>query len=135
MPGVTSANNSHWFYIKAAPKTDIIFFLFEQSNCQNESFLLLQETNTGRTPLMCAIEKLDITLVETFVNLIDNTKMRQLLKSESFDGKNVHSIIEEIKATFTMNDYKKLTDLLKFSTTNDDQLSIGSSGYDSIFSM
>ncbi|XP_052086498.1 ANK repeat-containing protein nipk-1-like [Mytilus californianus] len=73
----------------------------------------LQETKTGRTPLMCAIEKLDITLVETFVKLIDHTKMRQLLKSETFDGKNVHSIIEELKDSFTKNDYKKLTDLLR----------------------
>ncbi|CAC5384015.1 unnamed protein product [Mytilus coruscus] len=73
----------------------------------------LQETKTGRTPLMCAIEKLDITLVEKFVKLIDHSKMRQLLKSETFDGKNVHSIIEELKDSFTKNDYKKLTDLLR----------------------
>lgn len=84
-------------------------------------FFLLQETKSGRTPLMCAIEKLDITLVERFVRRIDHTKMRQLLKSESFDGKNVHSIIEELKDSFAKNNYRKLTDLLR--NINEDPLS------------
>ncbi|XP_052059273.1 uncharacterized protein LOC127699935 [Mytilus californianus] len=84
----------------------------------------LQETNTGRTPLMCAIEKLDITLVEIFVTLIDPKNLQHVLKAESFQGKNVHSIIEESKHVLNQRDYKRLNDLLM--NTNEETQSVSS---------
>lgn len=61
---------------------------------------------------MCAIETLDIALVEIFVKLIKPKQLQQALKAESFEGKNVPSIIDESKHVFNEHDFKKLNDLL-----------------------
>ncbi|CAG2246465.1 JADE3 [Mytilus edulis] len=56
--------------------------------------------------------KSDITLVEIFVKLINPKRLQQVLKAESFEGKNVPLIIDESKHVFNEHDFKKLNDLL-----------------------
>ncbi|KAL5020108.1 hypothetical protein ScPMuIL_003000 [Solemya velum] len=71
-----------------------------------------QDMRSGKTPLMYAIETKDYDLVETMIKLFEPSKLRHIIKSQTFDGCTCLKITEGLKGSFEKNTWEKLWKLL-----------------------
>ncbi|OWF40053.1 uncharacterized protein LOC110464266 [Mizuhopecten yessoensis] len=72
-----------------------------------------QDKKNGKTPLMYAIEKRDIALVERMLNMFDSgAKLRNIIKSQTFDGSTCIKIAEGLKAEFQPDIWQRLINTL-----------------------
>lgn len=78
-----------------------------------------QDKKSGKTPLMYAIEKRDCMLIERMLRLFDPKKLRNVVKSQTFDGSNCLRIAEGRKSEFNPQDWQKLWDLLNKACTGE----------------
>lgn len=78
-----------------------------------------QDKKSGKTPLMYAIEKRDYILIEKMLRLFDPKKLRNVIKSQTFDGSNCLKIAEGRKSEFNPQDWQRLWDLLNKACTGE----------------
>lgn len=71
-----------------------------------------QDKKSGKTPLMYAIEKKDYNLVESVLRLFEPSKLKNIVKSATFDGSSCIKIAEGLKNDFQPDTWKKLWSLL-----------------------
>ena len=76
-------------------------------------YLYLQDKKSGKTPLMYAIEHRDISLVETILSAVEPSKLRNLVKTQAFDGSSCLKIAEGIKKDFNTCEFNRLWDILQ----------------------
>lgn len=72
-----------------------------------------QDKKCGKTPLMYAIEKRDILLVEALLRMFDKTKLRSYVRSQTFDGRTCQKIAEGLKQDLHPDQWNKLWNLLE----------------------
>ena len=68
---------------------------------------------------MYAIEKRDYILIEKMLRLFDPKKLRNVIKSQTFDGSNCLKIAEGRKSEFNPQDWQRLWDLLNKACTGE----------------
>ncbi|CAC5387552.1 unnamed protein product [Mytilus coruscus] len=78
-----------------------------------------QDKKSGKTPLMYAIEKRDCILIEKMLRLFDPKKLRNVIKSSTFDGSNCLKIAEGRKSEFNPQEWQRLWDLLNKACTGE----------------
>ncbi|XP_048777459.2 NF-kappa-B inhibitor zeta-like isoform X2 [Ostrea edulis] len=71
-----------------------------------------QDKKSGKTPLMYAIEKKDYNLVESVLRLFEPSKLKNIVKSATFDGSSCIKIAEGLKNDYQPDMWKKLWSLL-----------------------
>ena len=75
--------------------------------------LFLQDKKSGKTPLMYAIEKKNHELVETILKCVDSDKVRNVVKTQAFDGSSCIKIAEGLKGSFDVEIWNKLWNSLQ----------------------
>lgn len=92
-------------------------------NCQNVSLLLKNKANpnlpdrcSGKTPLMYAIESKDYSMVEAILKAVESSKIPELLKAKTFDGRTCMKIADGLRTEFDPHTWQKLYNIL--STVN-----------------
>lgn len=78
----------------------------------DQNLLLFQDKKSGKTPLMYAIEKKDYNLVESVLRLFEPSKLKNIVKSATFDGSSCIKIAEGLKNDYQPDMWKKLWSLL-----------------------
>lgn len=74
---------------------------------------MAQDKKSGKTPLMYAIEHRNISLVETILGAVDHSKVRNVVKTQAFDGSSCLKIAEGIKRDFNDFEFNRLWDILQ----------------------
>ena len=72
-----------------------------------------QDQKSGKTPLMYAIEQRDLLLVETILECIDPSKMRNVVRTQAFDGSSCLKIAEGLKDNYNIQAWNKLWNSLQ----------------------
>lgn len=72
-----------------------------------------QDKKSGKTPLMYSIEHRSIALVETILSAVEPSKMRNVVKTQAFDGSSCLKIAEGIKKDFNGHEFNRLWDILQ----------------------
>ncbi|KAK3581727.1 hypothetical protein CHS0354_015495 [Potamilus streckersoni] len=72
-----------------------------------------QDKKNGKTPLMYAIERKDFSLVECIVAEVKQPKLRNLVKTQAFDGTTCLKLAEGIQKDFDTLTWNKLWNLLQ----------------------
>ncbi|KAL3887323.1 hypothetical protein ACJMK2_027265 [Sinanodonta woodiana] len=72
-----------------------------------------QDKKNGKTPLMIAIEKKDFSLVECIIAEVKQPKLRNLVKTQAFDGTTCLKLAEGIQKDFDTVTWNKLWNLLQ----------------------
>lgn len=79
-----------------------------------------QDKTSGKTPLMYAIEKRDATLVERMLCMCDSgVKLRNIIKSQTFDGNTCIKIAEGLKNNFHPDHWQRLINTLNAALNGD----------------
>ena len=76
-------------------------------------FFILQDQKSGKTPLMYAIEQRDLLLVETILSCIEPSKMRNVVRTQAFDGSSCLKIAEGLKDSYNVQAWNKLWNSLQ----------------------
>ncbi|XP_029636545.1 uncharacterized protein LOC115211934 [Octopus sinensis] len=91
-------------------------------NCVNVSLLLkngadpeVYDGRNGMTPLMHAIERKDINLIEAIVKHVDPAKFQKMLSARTFSERTCSMIAEELQNKFDPSVYRKLTSILSLN--------------------
>lgn len=91
-------------------------------NCVNVSLLLkngadpeVYDGRNGMTPLMHAIERKDINLIEAIVKHVDPAKFQKMLSATTFSERTCSMIAEELQSKYDPSVYRKLTSILSLN--------------------
>lgn len=72
-----------------------------------------QDKKSGKTPLMYAIEKHSNELVDTILATVHPDKVKNVVKTQAFDGSTCLKIAEGLKDSFEINIWNKLWNSLQ----------------------
>lgn len=95
------------------------FQMTKIDNCQNVALLLknkanpnLQDRCSGKTPLMYAIESKDYLMVDTILKGVESSKIPDLLRTKTFDGRNCLKIADGLRNEYDHQTWRKLHNFL-----------------------
>ncbi|XP_045209596.2 uncharacterized protein LOC123561357 isoform X2 [Mercenaria mercenaria] len=67
-----------------------------------------QDKKSGKTPLMYAIEQKNLALVDTILRTVDPDKVKNVVKTQAFDGSSCLKIAEGLKGSIEVEIWNKL---------------------------
>lgn len=72
-----------------------------------------QDKKSGKTPIMYAIEQRSVVLVDTILKTVEPDKVKNVVKTQAFDGSSCLKIAESLKGSFEIEIWNKLWNSLQ----------------------